>query len=1498
MRSTVQEVLMPWLDHIKTRRVQRGRSKSALVSSSQSKRASRQIPMRQITDAAAVDMLRLVRQIESMTDPDVLKETKKKIRLHLKQKHQTELAAILTQCERACDLLHVDPLLDPRIDPRIYAPIEALIGELTLWMQRLSSADKSLHDLVQELTHYYVQSLATFKEVGYEAARVPDTTLTMVAQNAKRRLVSPEILAALDGGIQQLTGHSKVTFFDGIYWKQNPEFPGIEYAVDLAYKRIMATGSPPSLLVKRTQYEPKTLTPLSTLYQASQGVEGTIVSRMFQKDKDWISKLDVTNFCFMYTLALLTLPQDGKGDNIIVSQEFDQNRQLKYIFTSIDNDHSFADPVCVSSKGKHFVNLRSIFFCFPQAKERFDEDARNRLLHISPEIITVGWLEELNKQNVLYSELLDEGVFNEDEYKAMQFPIHLRPGTAINFYTTLQAIQQLLRSSDDITPDQLFEHLYPTCHAYYNAVMVAHRGTPMHVGDLFSAHIFSGDDFEAKPDLMNLSVAPDMVGPLADPEASAVQVTSSLKQVKKVPISELLSKVTAKSDDYESARSKLPAEELEDLLEKMDLSRLSSVTEHELLRKLCGFSYMNFTLIGSQSFSMVDLRAILDNSPSLLRLELHHCRNIKLSEVMETVNVHRLRECEVVISGDNVDPQAAADYPDNRLTIHRLAQVSVYATETIRKTAKHTDYSVEMFTGIGSIRSGNFNVAVRRFETAQMKRTDCLVIFANQIKAILTRDTLRQLISPGNTTAITFFLRHNLLDVNQPSSDGESPFHLATRIGSTPLFDLLLGSGRGNVNACTTTDQRTPLHIAVLAGHTNLIEKLLALGANINALDASGHSALSLAIISRYASASIQLDVVSVLVASQPDLRIKYEKEDNNTALHLSIKSGLLSIALLLLEAGAPLDLVNNFKETLLHLAVLRTEPFIEPLLKKGVPKNAKNSYGKTPLMLAAMNMNVPNIEALCKGGADPDVQDDSGYTALTHCIQTTLASANLDAVRALVLQGHANPNAYDSSGHSPTWYAAAVLYRAGRKESRSAVSSKALNPLSSTFPATAEPSASPNGTPTKARKKAIRKSEPRRKSAATPMETSAAQEQAESSNVDPNAASSSTAASSSHSRSRQGSLKVPALTMPPPPSQGDIIVHAISDDEGSPSPVSQGSTPSTTPASSLTDDSLLANSGSTSSINGNKPKLPPPSLRKAIDPTALEQLAADAPLMAAAPSSTPQELAQADIAAPSPISKRKSEKHSKNVKSPRKHAGHKTAPPQSKTPRLSPYQGTQLDIAKFLLSKKGDLSSQSPVNGGYYVHYLAQRIIRSPTLDGCGLREIQFLIDHDVALTTSNADGQNILHILCNINLAGTHIARENGLQAAVSYFVPIVRLILDSLGDDQRRRDLIFQEDSAGYTPLALSVGVGEHLLPTLSKYGGLLEYLNSMKEKDRDTDRNPYIMAIRQGSYHTLTALVSIFDKQAVQLCLKTLKKAALNLPEKRDEYLKFLSKIDAM
>merc|ERR1711981_581863 len=126
------------------------------------------------------------------------------------------------------------------------------------------------------------------------------------------------------------------------------------------------------------------------------------------------------------------------------------------------------------------------------------------------------------------------------------------------------------------------------------------------------------------------------------------------------------------------------------------------------------------------------------------------------------------------------------------------------------------------------------------------------------------RSLLHYAVESGQTDVMRWLLnKDNQLDVNAEDNSKQTPLHYAAKQGLHSAAVILIRAG-ANVDAADSVIQ-TPLHLAVrlpengfseimeyhapmTLGHVDTVFSLLSAGANINARDKFGHTALSRAI--------------------------------------------------------------------------------------------------------------------------------------------------------------------------------------------------------------------------------------------------------------------------------------------------------------------------------------------------------------------------------------------------------------------------------------------------------------------------------------------------------------------------------------------------------------------------------------------------------------------------------------------------------------------------
>jgi ankyrin repeat protein len=281
---------------------------------------------------------------------------------------------------------------------------------------------------------------------------------------------------------------------------------------------------------------------------------------------------------------------------------------------------------------------------------------------------------------------------------------------------------------------------------------------------------------------------------------------------------------------------------------------------------------------------------------------------------------------------------------------------------------------------------------------------------------------------PPLVTALTYNrldIAHLLLsheaDINAFDSEGFPALYIAVLTRNLNVLEFLLKGG-ANVNPNGQT------LLVEAAGNLYITQLLITHGADVNALDAMGHSPL-------YMAAQHQkLDVVKLLFKSGAN------------ALHEAVGRRNLDIVQLLLSHGADVNYVGHWKGSVFdQLRRLYQEPagaeqwqnirdapvydltplhaaadsgdldIVRSLISHGADINALDSRGDSPLFKALRSQKLDVVELLLKGGANVNVRNIHNSTPL----HLASLKGSLDISRLLIEHG-ADVVAQDDEGRTP----------------------------------------------------------------------------------------------------------------------------------------------------------------------------------------------------------------------------------------------------------------------------------------------------------------------------------------------------------------------------------------------------------------------------------------------------------------------------------------------
>lgn len=247
----------------------------------------------------------------------------------------------------------------------------------------------------------------------------------------------------------------------------------------------------------------------------------------------------------------------------------------------------------------------------------------------------------------------------------------------------------------------------------------------------------------------------------------------------------------------------------------------------------------------------------------------------------------------------------------------------------------------------------------------------------------------------------------NGLDIDVKDANGDTLLMRIVKNGYLEIAKLLISNG-ANVNVknnagitvlMQAVDRGFPelarlnVSIGVLIGRTaveqdnpELVKLLIEKGADVNAKDKDGYTALMRAIKKGY------LEIARALINNNADVNVK--SNDGFTPLMQAIKrhyleAAYLDLIKLLIESKADLNTQDNNGLTALMMAMPRQQYYpgeLDPaklLIENGADVNVRANDGSTVLLQIAKDYSLPAAKLLISNGADVNARNNEGESVL-----------------------------------------------------------------------------------------------------------------------------------------------------------------------------------------------------------------------------------------------------------------------------------------------------------------------------------------------------------------------------------------------------------------------------------------------------------------------------------------------------------------------------------
>lgn len=252
------------------------------------------------------------------------------------------------------------------------------------------------------------------------------------------------------------------------------------------------------------------------------------------------------------------------------------------------------------------------------------------------------------------------------------------------------------------------------------------------------------------------------------------------------------------------------------------------------------------------------------------------------------------------------------------------------------------------------------------------------------------------------------------IDINAVSNEGLYLIHYAVESENPDVVRFLIES-KAKIDVRTVEGGYTPLHLlsrknfSLAKNRLEIAVILIAAGADINAVDESGATALHMAV-----TGGLE-ELARLLIDYGADVNRKtgYHKL---TPLHQAASGGYINLVKLLLEKGADVNAASAAWWTPLHAA--KNKETAEILVENGANVNALSEKGLSPLSEAVSMGDIELSKFLVEKGANFNQK-------LTSTDRTLLHYAGSSAVAAYLVSLGIGVNSKDTWGYTPLHTAA-----------------------------------------------------------------------------------------------------------------------------------------------------------------------------------------------------------------------------------------------------------------------------------------------------------------------------------------------------------------------------------------------------------------------------------------------------------------------------------------
>lgn len=247
----------------------------------------------------------------------------------------------------------------------------------------------------------------------------------------------------------------------------------------------------------------------------------------------------------------------------------------------------------------------------------------------------------------------------------------------------------------------------------------------------------------------------------------------------------------------------------------------------------------------------------------------------------------------------------------------------------------------------------------------------------------------------------------------------EIPLHTAVKKEQIEIVSDLISRG-ADVNAKDKYGS-TAVHLAVESKNVEILTTLLQSGADVNVVKHSGSAPIHHLFFSEKVNNDLETLSLLIQYGANVNAKLKYREL---TPLHLAVSfRNNIDIVKLLVGAGANVNAECTNGDTPLHS--VNDYETVKFLLQAGAKANSKNCFGYTPLHYivesSPITLNLNVLKLLLEAGADVNGSTITEITPLHSSLLTFSLDHHIDVIKFLIDAG-ANVNATDWAGNTPLY--------------------------------------------------------------------------------------------------------------------------------------------------------------------------------------------------------------------------------------------------------------------------------------------------------------------------------------------------------------------------------------------------------------------------------------------------------------------------------------------